>query len=416
MAQETCRKAFSGGEPQEFATYVSYGLAYPEACVKHVSETFHALRVYILASGSLSRNTDAVDRFINTLNQGLGKRTVVGVKNGIRPHTYFSDVLDIINKARDCNADCLITLGAGSLTDAAKVVSLALANNVTNLDEVDTIHWDSPTYWKTLQPAKVPIICIPTSLSAGEYTSHGGATDDRTHHKHPFAHPSIRPRLVILDSELSKTTPERIWLSTGIRAVDHCVEAICSIKATARGDQAAENGLRKLLPGLLKTKEEPELLEPRLQCQLGAMDAISAVLQGIPMGASHGIGHQLGPLGVGHGETSGIMLPTVSKRNKPVNSTQQQKVLDILWGEPSVKRVLEKWHLEQGKNDLGDALDVIFRELGIPRSLKDVGVGGDKLDALATGSLQDRWCKTNPTPLKTKEQVMEILQLVIGDQ
>ena len=155
MAHETYRKAFSGGESQEFATYISYGLAYSEACVKHVSETFHTLRVYILASGSLSRDTDAVDRLVNTLNQGLGERTVVGVKKGIRPHTYFSDELDIINEAKDCNADCLITLGAGSLTDAAKVVSLALANNVTNSDELDTLHWDSPTYRKTLQPAKV---------------------------------------------------------------------------------------------------------------------------------------------------------------------------------------------------------------------------------------------------------------------
>ncbi len=415
MAQETYRTAFAEGEAQEFASYISYGLAYPEACVKHVSETFHAIRVYILASGSLSRNTDAVDRLINTLNQDVGEQTVVGVKKGIRSHTYFSDVLDIVNEAKKCNTDCLVTLGAGSLTDAAKAVSLALANNATNWDELETLHSDSPTYRKTLQPAKVPIICIPTSLSAGEYTSLAGATDDQTHHKHPFQHPSIRPRLVIIDPELSKKTPERIWISTGIRAVDHCVEAVCSIKATTEGDQAAENGLRRLLPGLLKTKEEPEQLEPRLQCQLGAVDAISAVFQGIPMGASHGIGHQLGPLGVGHGETSCIMLPAVCKWNKRVNSTQQQKVLDILWGEPSVKLVLQKGHLGKDKNDLGDALDVVFRELGMPRSLQDVGIGGDKLDGLAAGSLQDRWCKTNPTPLKTKEQVMEILHLVIGD-
>lgn len=415
MTQETYRPAFARDKSQEFASYISYGLTYPEACVKHVSETFHAARVYILASGSLSRNTDAVDRLIHKLDQDLGERTVVGVKNGIRSHTYFSDVLDIVNKSKDCDADCLVTLGAGSLTDAAKVVSLALANNATDWDELGTLHSDSPTYRKMLKPAKVPIICIPTSLSAGEYTSFAGATDDKTHHKHPFAHTSMGPRLVILDPVLSKTTPERIWLSTGVRSVDHCVEAICSIKATAEGDQAAENGLRQLLPGLLKTKEEPGLTEPRLQCQLGAVDAVSAVLQGIPLGASHGIGHQLGGLGVGHGETSCIMLPAVCKWNKRINSTQQQKVLDILWHEPSSKVVLQR-HLEQDKNDLGDALDVIFRELGMPRSLKEVGVGSDKLDALATGSLQDRWCKTNSIPLEAKEQVMDILQLVIGDQ
>ena len=415
MAQETYRPAFARDKPQEFASYISYGLAYPEACVKHILETFHAARVYILASGSLSRNTDAVDKLVHKLNQEVGERTVVGVKNGIRSHTYFSDVLDIVNEAKDCDADCLVTLGASSLTDAAKVVSLALANDATNWDGLETLVLESLTDSKALKPARVPIICIPTSLSAGEYTSLVGTTDDRTHQKHAFEHPSMGPRLVILDPELSKTAPERIWLSTGIRAVDHCVEAICSLKATAEGDRAAEKGLRQLLPGLLRTKEEPGLTEPRLQCQLGTVDAISAVLQGIPLGASHGIGHQLGPLGVGHGETSCIMLPAVCKWNKRINITQQQKVLDILWSEPSIKAVLQK-HLEEDKNDLGDALDVIFRELGMPRSLKDVGVGRDKLDALATGSLQDKWCKTNPIPLEAKEQVMEIVQLVIGDQ
>ena len=415
MAQETYRPVFAGDKSQEFASYISYGLAYPEACVKHVLKTFHAARVYILASGSLSRNTDAVDKLIHKLNQEVGEQTVVGVKNGIRSHTYFSDVLDIVSEAEDCGADCLVTLGAGSLTDAAKVVAVALANNATSRNGLETLVLESRTNSKTLKPARVPIICVPTSLSGGEYTSLAGTTDDRTHQKHAFEHPSMGPRLVILDPELSKTTPARIWLSTGIRAVDHCVEAICSLKATAEGDQAAEKGLRQLLPGLLRTKEEPELTEPRLQCQLGTVDAISAVLQGIPLGASHGIGHQLGPLGVGHGETSCIMLPAVCKWNKRINITQQQKVLDILWSEQSIKAVLQR-HLEQDKNDLGDALDVIFRNLGMPRSLKDVGVCSDKLDALATGSLQDMWCKTNPIPLKTKEQVMEILQLVIGDQ
>ena len=109
------------------------------------------------------------------------------------------------------------------------------------------------------------------------------------------------------------------------------------------------------------------------------------------------------------------MLPAVCKWNKHVNNTQQQKVLDILWGEPSVKVVLDRTHLEHDENHLGDALDVIFRELGMPRSLKDAGVGADKLDALATGSLQDSWCRINPIPLREKEQVMEILQLIIGD-
>lgn len=168
-AQETYRPAFAGDKSHEFASYISYGLAYPEACVKHVSETFYAARIYILASGSLSRNTNAVDKLIHKLNQDVGDRTVVVKKIGIQSHTYLSDVLDIVNKAKDCDADCLVTLGAGSLTDAAKVVSLALANNAASRDELETLDPDSPSHRKMLKPARVPIICIPTSLSAGEY-------------------------------------------------------------------------------------------------------------------------------------------------------------------------------------------------------------------------------------------------------
>ena len=239
-----------------------------------------------------------------------------------------------------------------------------------------------------------------------------GATNSLTHHKHSFQHPSMGPRIIILDPELSITTPLRVWLSTGIRAVDHCIEALCAIEAS--GGSAAERGLRRLLPNLLITKNDPGNLEARLSCQLGAKDAISAPLNMAPMGASHGIGHQLGPLGVGYGETSCILLPAVCKYNKPVNAEKQQLVLDILWSEDVVVRVLNKAGLKKETADLGDALDVVIRELGIPRTLKEVGVGPDKFEKLAVVSCKDRWCKTNPIPLTETEEVMKILNTCSG--
>ena len=220
------------------------------------------------------------------------------------------------------------------------------------------------------------------------------------------------PRIIVLDPGLSITTPLPVWLSTGVRAVDHCVEALCAIEASEVTN--AEQGLRKLLPNLLITKEDPDNMESRLICQLGAKDAISAPLNMAPMGASHGIGHQLGPLGVGHGETSCILLPAVCKYNKPVNAEKQQQVLDILWSEEVVARVLSKAGLKKETADLGDALDAVIRELGMPRTLKEVGIGPDKFEKLAESSLKDRWCKTNPVPLKEKEQVVKILSMCSG--
>lgn len=142
----------------------------------------------------------------------------------------------------------------------------------------------------------VPLITIPTSLSGGELFSLAGGTDDSTHHKHGFLHSGMGSKLIILDPELCLTTPEYHWLSTGVRSVDHCVEALCCISATSASDQKAEKGLRLLLPSLLRCKAEPRDVEARHRCQLAVNYAMDNVRAGIPMGGSHAIGHQLGRL------------------------------------------------------------------------------------------------------------------------
>jgi hypothetical protein len=141
---------------------------------------------------------------------------------------------------------------------------------------------------------------------------------------------------------------------------------------------------------------------------------MAAVRSGVDLGASHGIGHQLGPLGVGHGETSCILLPAVSKYNVKANQEQQTRVKEILLEEREVRHVLSSKGLQEDHADLGDLLDAFISELGMPRSLISVGVGRDKLNLLAKNSLSDKWCHTNPVPLEDEAQVLEILEMVIG--
>ena len=116
-------------------------------------------------------------------------------------------------------------------------------------------------------------------------------------------------------------------------------------------------------------------------------------------------------MGVGHGETSCILLPAVCKYNASVNATQQDKVQSVLRSEPEVLEVITNAGLGE-EADLGDMLDAIFRFLGMPRSLKDFDIGDDKLGPLAENSLQDRWLPTNPRPVTEMAQVMEILRMV----
>jgi alcohol dehydrogenase class IV len=193
---------------------------------------------------------------------------------------------------------------------------------------------------------------------------------------------------------------------------------LCAIHGTSeKTDKHALHALDLLVPGLLRCKHDPSATEARLQCQLGAVDAMAALTGSSPvdLGASHGIGHQLGPLGVGHGETSCILLPAVCKFNAKhgANREQQERVRQFLVRNGEVGRVLRERGVDADTADLGDVLDAVIRELGMPRSLKEVGVGSDKLDELAANSLHDRWCKTNPVPLTDKEQVLEILEMVV---
>jgi alcohol dehydrogenase class IV len=124
---------------------------------------------------------------------------------------------------------------------------------------------------------------------------------------------------------------------------------------------------------------------------------------------------QLGPLGVGHGDTSCILLPAVCKYNARhgANNDKQARLCAFLLGQPGVGAVLASQDLMEGEADLGDILGTIVRELGLPRTLSEVGVTREHLDNLATNGLRDWWCATNPVPLVAKGQVLEILEMVI---
>lgn len=283
---EVVRPAFDGRDRPQ----LSYGIDFSTAAARHVTHTFKASRVYVICSGSLSRNTDA----LKLLLAALGPENVAGQRIGMKPNTQWSEVLEIVADARKVQADLLLTLGAGSLTDGAKIVSFALANDVHTSEDLKGLA-EGPEKRTGVVPSTVPIISVPTSLSGGEYSDYAGGTEDETSVKYLFYPPLRGPELIILDPQLVETTPDSIWLSTGIRAVDHCVEVLCSIGIpTPESDGLARNALGRLVSGLLRCKKDRADRDGSLQCQLGSVDAMAAC-SSIPfkLGASHGIGHQV---------------------------------------------------------------------------------------------------------------------------
>ncbi|KAJ7763567.1 putative Fe-containing alcohol dehydrogenase [Mycena maculata] len=427
MSQETFRPAvppYSGPLPLSRAPKalgslfnncdISYGLPFPTACAKHAEETFHAQRVFIIASSTLARTTSALD----DLQAALGTK-VVGVKSGLKAHTYFSDVIAIAQECRKLDADLIVTLGGGSLSDAAKMVSLILANDIK--DSADMLSLPTSRTRDTLPPAKpptVPVVCIATTLSAGEFTLGSGVTDDRDDKKHQFLFGKAI-HLVIYDATfVTAHTPLSLLLQSGFRSVDHSVESFCSLYSNEVTEMHATMALQQLVPALLRCKADGETkadVEARLLCQLASINAIAASFRVYtPNGASHAIGHMLGPFGVGHGHTSCILLPATCKYNARhgANVDRQETLAGILWSVPEMRRLAESKGLVEGIADLGDLLDVLVCGLGMPRTLAEVGVGRDRLDQLAEYSVYDVWAATNPVPLTEKAQVMEILEMV----
>jgi maleylacetate reductase len=372
---------------------VIYGVPLAEALAQEV-ERIGANAVFVLASGTLARQTDVVDRVRGVLGNRLA-----GVCAKIGAHTPRIDVVAAANAARESGADALMTVGGGSVTDAAKMVGLCLGNDVTEPGQLDAfralIHPDGRTERPPAKPPTVRSIAVPTTLSAGEFTWSAGCTDTVRQVKESFSHAQMMPRSVILDPATTVHTPEWLFLSTGIRAVDHAVEDICSVNAQPLSDGISIHALRLLGRGLRAVKADPGDLDARLDCQLGAWMSIMGSQNGVTKGASHGIGHVLGgTAGVPHGYTSCVMLPPVLRFNEPINAERQAWVSEAL-GRPGEKA--------------GDVVAELVAGLGLPGRLRDVSVNLSQLNRIAEESMQDRWVHTNPRKIDGPPAVRMLL-------
>jgi maleylacetate reductase len=201
----------------------------------------------------------------------------------------------------------------------------------------------------------------------------------------------------VLDPAMMLATPEWLFLSTGIRAVDHCVEGICSAEAQPYADAQALHGLGLLASGLPRVKADPSDLDARLDCQLGSWLSMAPLATGVPMGASHGIGYVLGAaFDIPHGHTSCIMLPAVMRWNRAANAERQARVAAAM-GSPG--------------GEAAEALHALIAGIGMPRSLEAVGIGRDAFPRIAERAMATPWVPRNPRRIEGPAQVMEILEL-----
>jgi maleylacetate reductase len=350
-----------------------------------------AARAFLMVSGTLNRNTGEIEK----IRKALGSRCVATF-DAMPPHTPREAVIAAAEQARNSNADLIVTVGGGSITDGAKAVQLCLANHVRTVEDVERIR----TRKGVAPPMNAPTvrqISVPTTIAGGEFSAIAGVTNAAIKVKEMLRHELVMPRAVILDPALTVHTPEWLFLSTGIRAVDHCVEGLCSREAHPYADAQAWKGLSMLAQALPRVKANAGDLDARMDCQIGTWLSMAPLSAGVPMGASHGIGYVLGAMfDVPHGHTSCVMLPAVMRWNKQDNAERQALVSEAM-GQPG--------------RDAADVLDRFIRGLGLPRSLQDVRVGPEHFETIAEQAMRTPWVPRNPRKIDTPAQLREILVL-----
>jgi alcohol dehydrogenase class IV len=381
------------------------------------ADRLQARRVFVLTGRTLNTRTDEIEK----VRRALGGR-FAGVHDDMPAHSPRESVVACANAARASGADLLVTIGGGSVTDGGKAVTICLEHGIEDIDGLEpfrSVVEGGQRRIPDFRPPRVRQVAVPTTLSAGEFNARAGVTDTRVRLKQSFINRGIVPETVILDPAVTVHTPAWLWLSSGVRAVDHAVETYLSIDANDYTDGTALQALRTLGAGLPAVKRDAADLEARLRCMMGAWLSMVGIVSGTRLGASHAIGHILGgSANVPHGHTSCVMLPYVLDYNVPVNGARQRDVaaaLDHGWGRvtPVTRHVQQEEktrHLSDAPPAAAGVLDAFIRELGMPRTLREVKIVESDLPRLAQNCMLDDWTYSNPRPISRPEQVMEILK------
>ena len=277
MSVETTSSPLFGlWQPQSHLEHLYYG---PSCVQKHLLSTLPSpsSRAFIITGESIATKTPLVKQLASLL--GIHH---AGTFSNIKQHGPVADVdkaTELV--ARDPSIDTLISVGGGSPIDAAKTISFRTNEKAGHY----LVH-----------------VTIPTTLSAAECTAGGGYTKaDGV--KTGFMAPEMGVKAIFYDPDFVRYTPKRLWLATGMRAVDHAVETFYHPYATEMPWKAlAIWALGVLFEDLPKAKESHPSDEDVMTRLMLAAFASSGLRGGNfkgGMGLSHSLGYALGsPYGI----------------------------------------------------------------------------------------------------------------------
>jgi alcohol dehydrogenase class IV len=373
---------------------VIFGKKLAEALTEELAH-HDAQRIFVVATRSLSRGTGVVQH----LRAVLGNRSA-GLFDDVESHVPRASAVAAAAAARAASPDLLIAIGGGSALDTGKMVQLCLAEHVTEPRQLDAFRVRTDDAGNTTVPVIAPPrlrqIAIPTTLSGAEWSHTTGSTDPERHIKDIYIQADLAAPAVILDAAISIHTPMWVWLSSGMRAVDHAIGSLCFRHPTPFSDATTGKALEMLNRSLRRVVIAPDDLEARLESLVGVWLASTGMMR-MQYGASHGLSWHLSALAdVPHGDCSCVLLPSVLRFNQPVNGERQRAVSEAL-GRPDL--------------DAADAVLDLVQALGRPSRLRDVGITRAHIETICQDAMHNLLVRNNPRSIDRPEHVREILDM-----
>lgn len=330
-------------------------------------------RALVVTTSSLGRSA-----LLDRVTGAAGTRCT-GVFAGTAQHAPGETVRALAGELRRLDADAIVSFGGGSAIDSAKVAAASIMNGRDMVAEASGLKL-SDALRQASGGHQLLHVAVPTTLSAAEMTPGGGVTDERSRVKHGVVDPRLQPAVVIYDPELTHDTPERLWVATGMRALDHAIEAAYSARRQPFTDalavEAIELLIQHLRPGL-RGEWDAVRLAHRGRCQIGAWCSLYAGFN-TGLGLSHAMGHQIGPMwSVPHGVTSCITLPHAMRL---MASVAPERFGSIAQG---LGIAFDPERPEAAAQACGQRIADFIAGFQVPRSLQEVGVPHGEIHKVA---------------------------------
>jgi len=313
--------------------------------------------------------------------------TVRAALPGNMPVTLFAEtpanpteaaVLAAVGAYRQGECDGIVAVGGGSAMDLGKAAAL-LATHPGPLTQYMAVEGGVPK----ITAAVAPVIAIPTTAGTGSEVGRGAVIVLEDGRKLALLSPHLIPKLALCDPELTFGLPPAVTAGTGMDAVAHCIETYLAPSVNPPAEAIALDGLQRAVGHIERAVADGQDREARWQMMMAAMEGAMAFQKGL--GAVHAMSHPLGSLKeprLHHGTLNALFLPIVLRFNAPAVGGKMQKLASVMGLSPDA--------------DVAGFINGLNRRIGIPASLKAMGVPKDVLPAMAGLAFKDHTHATNP--------------------